>query len=171
MRFWPKGRFLYLVVSMLLVGMLALAAACGDDDDDDDGGDDGAATDAAATGDAAGSELATLSFMSPEDGATLEGTEIEVSVEVNGFEVVDKIGEAPVPGEGHIHYYIDESPPTEPDEPAVTSEGTYHATTEAAHTFTDLEPGEHTVYSQLVDNDHTALDDGPVLSQVSVTLE
>jgi hypothetical protein len=53
----------------------------------------------------------------------------------------------------------------------VTSEGTYHAGTEDSHTFTDLEPGEHTVYAQLVDNDHSALDDGPVLSQITVTLE
>ena len=88
------------------------------------------------------------------------------------FEIVDKLGQAPVDGEGHVHYYINvDEIPTTPGEPAITDdETTYHAEATTAFTWQGVRPGEHTFGVQLVNNDHTPLEP-PITDEITVTVE
>jgi len=111
-----------------------------------------------------------VSITSPSEGSTLGGGDVTVAIRVEDFDLVDKLGEEAVPGEGHVHFYKDVAPPTSPGQPAVTEEGTYAVTTRTSHTWTDIEPGTHTFAVQLVNNDHTPLSP-PVTDQVTVAVE
>lgn len=112
-----------------------------------------------------------VTISEPADGATVAAGEVRVSVDVDDFDVVDKLGEAAVEGEGHVHFYLDaDEIPTTPGKPAVTEEGTYHASPTTSYTWSDVEEGEHTFGVQLVNNDHTPLDP-PVTAEVTVTVE
>lgn len=114
----------------------------------------------------------SVDITTPEDGASVEAGDVEVTVSAESFEVVDKLGQEAVDGEGHIHFYFDvDEIPTEPDKPAVTAdESTYHAAATTTHTWTDVEAGEHTFGVQLVNNDHTPLVPA-VTAEVTVTVE
>jgi hypothetical protein len=151
-----------LLLAPALVAAIGLAAACGDDDEGNGAAPDGT-TDAQAP---------TAAISTPEDAATLEAGDIEVALDVGDFEVVDKLGEAPVAGEGHVHYYINvDEIPTTPGEPAVTDdETTYHAEATTSFTWQGVRPGEHSFGVQLVNNDHTPLEPA-VTDEVSVTVE
>lgn len=101
--------------------------------------------------------------------ATAEGVEITATPE--NFDVVNKLGQAPADGEGHIHYYLDvDEIPTTAGQPAVSEEGTYHAEATTTYTWPDVDAGEHTVAVQLVNNDHTPLDP-PVTAETTITVE
>jgi len=107
----------------------------------------------------------------PAQGSTVEAGNVTVSVEVDKFNVVDKIGQAAEDGEGHVHFYIDVGEiPTVDGKPATTEEGTYHAQATQEFTWEDVEPGTHTFAVQLVNNDHTPLSP-PVIAQVTVEVE
>jgi hypothetical protein len=93
---------------------------------------------------------------------------VTVSVLVQNFYIVDKLGQANAPGEGHIHYFLDAEPPVMQGSPAVTAAGTYAATTGTSHTWRNVGPGDHTFAVQLVNNDHTPLDP-PVTRMIAVT--
>lgn len=110
-------------------------------------------------------------IVSPQTGAGVPAGDVEVVVDVTtNFKLVDKLGENPVPGEGHIHYYMDVEVPTTPGQPAVTEQGTYAVGMEESHIWKNIEPGQHTFAIQLVNNDHTPLDP-PVFAQVTITVE
>lgn len=121
---------------------------------------------------AAGDGEPVVTITEPESDATLEAGGVDIAVEVEGFSVVNKLGEAPVEGEGHIHFYRDvDEIPTEPGKPAVTDDAsTYHAAATTSHTWEDVEAGEHTFAVQLVNNDHTPLEP-PITAEVTVTVE
>lgn len=108
-----------------------------------------------------------LNIVSPLEGEILPTGDVTVSVQALGFDLVDKLGQAAQPGEGHLHFYMDVDIPTAPGEPAVTANGTYKVTTEASVTWEDVAPGEHTFSAQLVNNDHTPLDT-PVTANITV---
>jgi Domain of unknown function (DUF4399) len=129
-----------------IAALLLLAAGCGDDDP-------------------------SVSISRPEEGSTVDGPDVEVCTDVKNFDVVDRLDEEPQAGEGHIHFYLDQlAIPIDDDDPAVTEDGTYHATAQTCHTWEDLDEGEHAFAVQLVDNDHSALS-RPVLDEVEVTVE
>lgn len=110
----------------------------------------------------------SVEITSPDDGDTVSGSSVTIEVDPSDFAVVDKLGEAPADGEGHVHFYRDvDDVPTTPGQPAVSAEGTYHATATTEHTWEDLEPGTHTFAVQLVNNDHTPLDP-PVVQEITV---
>ena len=67
--------------------------------------------------------------MMPLDGATVDAGDVTVYAMALNFNLVDKLGQANVSGEGHIHYFMDVDAPTDPSKPAVTAAGTYAATT------------------------------------------
>lgn len=71
-----------------------------------------------------------LSIASPSSGASIAGPNITVTVFVQNFNIVDKLGQASVSGEGHIHYFLDVVPPTTPNVEAFTAAGTYAASVE-----------------------------------------
>jgi outer membrane protein assembly factor BamB len=115
-----------------------------------------------------GAEGPILNIRQPAPDVTLDGTSsVTVSTDVFNFDIVDKLGEAAVPGEGHLHFYLDVEVPTTQGEPAVTEEGTFMVTTNTSVTWENVEPGEHTFAVQLVNNDHTPLA-SPVVREVTV---
>ena len=113
---------------------------------------------------------AVMLISSPQEGSIIQASNIEVSVQVFNFRVSDKLGQDPVPGEGHIHYYLDVAIPTTPGEPAVSAPGTYKADFSTSTVWEEVTPGEHTLGVQLVNNNHTPLDP-PVTATVMVTVE
>jgi plastocyanin len=113
----------------------------------------------------------SVMITSPADGATLTAGDIQVLAAISGFNLVNKLGQEPVAGEGHLHYYMDVDVPTTPGQPAVTQEGTYAVeTTETSHTWTNVGAGTHIFAIQLVNNNHTPLEP-PVFDSVTVTVE
>lgn len=89
-----------------------------------------------------------------------------ILVSVSGFNLVDKIGQANVPGEGHIIYYMDVQPPTTSDKPALTEQGSYVISAGTSYLWRLTVTGKHTLYVQLVNNDNTPLAP-PVTAQVN----
>lgn len=111
----------------------------------------------------------TLSITTSQDGATLSSGNVTVTADLTNFVLVPPGGD-PVPGEGHLHYYLDMEIPTAPGQPAVTGEGTYKVTPGVSVTWENITPGEHTFGVQLVNNNHTPLEP-PVTATVTVTVE
>jgi hypothetical protein len=152
-------KWLWLIAPLLVVTLASLAIACDDEEEGTPAGETPA-------GGQPSVEIAT-----PEEGSTVPTGGIEVSLEASNFEVVNKLGEPPAEGEGHVHFYLDvDEIPTTPGQPAVTAEGTYHAEATTSYTWPDVEPGEHIFAVQLVNNDHTPLEP-PVIAEVTATVE
>lgn len=106
----------------------------------------------------------------PLDGSTSSGSDVKVSVMALNFNVVDKQGQTPAAGEGHIHYYMDVDAPTAPGKPAIPPSGsTWVTTANTTNTFTNVAPGKHTFSVELVNNDHTPLVP-PVVAKSTVTV-
>lgn len=122
----------------------------------------------------AGAEGPSVSITEPTAALATEAGNVEVSVEVKDFEVVDKLNEPAVKGEGHVHFYIDideDDLPTEAGKAAITADkNSYHAEAATTHTWEDVEAGKHTFCAQLANNDHTPLEP-PVTDCVTVTVE
>jgi len=129
----------------------------------------GCARDATPTQPTAPVATPRVSITSPASGASLPEGTVGVSISVNDFTIVSKLGQPNAAGEGHIHYYLDAQPPTTPGQPAVSAPGTYAATPELSHMWQDVAPGSHTLAVQLVNNNHTPLEP-PVVAQVTVNV-
>ncbi len=112
----------------------------------------------------------SLTITQPQNGATITGSDVTVSIQVSNFNLVDKLGQGNVAGEGHVHYFIDVTAPTTPNQPAVTTPGTYVATVATSYTWTNVSAGMHTFSVELVNNDHTPLNP-PIVSQVMITVQ
>ena len=84
--------------------------------------------------------------------------DVTVKTYVEFFNLVDKIGQANVPGEGHIIFYLDVTPPLKKGESALTAEGTYFITKDTVHVWENVPAGAHTFTVQLVNNDNTPLE-------------
>ena len=111
----------------------------------------------------------TLTIVSPANNATVPAGDLAVNIKVGNFNVVDKQGQANVPGEGHVHFYLDVAAPTTPGKPAIPASGVWAHVSGTTHTFTNVTPGTHTITVQLVNNDHTPLI--PVITaQVTITV-
>jgi hypothetical protein len=99
--------------------------------------------------------------------------DIKVTVQVSGFNLVNKIGQDNVPGEGHILYYW-AHPPTFPYGPAYSAPGTYSSPGTAGTTFTWTNWNTTTaaywvLAAQLVNNDDTPLNP-PVYAELVTNL-
>jgi hypothetical protein len=146
-----------------LAAAVLIATACGGDDEGDGNG--------ATTQATVGAEELTAAITNLENGDILEAGDIEVTLDVGDFEVVDKLGDPPVEGEGHVHFYLNAGEiPTTPGQPAVTAETTYHAEATTTYTWLGVRPGEHVFAVQLVNNDHTPLEPA-ITDEVTVTVE
>ncbi len=115
------------------------------------------------------SSAPTVTITAPKAGATLGVGSATVTVKVSNFNLVNKLGQANVAGEGHIHYFMDVDPPTAPGQPAFTAAGTYAATTSTSYTWLNVPAGTHKFSVELVNNDHTPLTP-PVVASVTVTV-
>ena len=102
----------------------------------------------------------------PVDGSTVDAGDVQVDIEVVGFDLVTP-GGTNAEGEGHIHYYLDADIPTARDQIAVSAHGTYKATADTSITWHNVSPGPHTLSVQLVNNSHTPLDH-PIIAEVQI---
>ena len=81
---------------------------------------------------------------------------IVVELQVNNFIINSKtFGVANLAGEGHLIYYLDETPPTDTGVPALT--GSSIVSADLKRLWKDVRLGDHTFYAQLVNNDDTPL--------------
>lgn len=111
----------------------------------------------------------TITIVSPSDGATVPAGDVTLTVQVSNFNIVDKQGQANVPGEGHIHFYLDVPAPTTPGQPAIPPNGAWAHVSGTTFTFTNVTPGTHTITVQLINNDHSPLI--PIVTaQVTITV-
>lgn len=82
----------------------------------------------------------TIRVLSPLSGAAVSGSEVSVSVEITGLKFA-KPSNTLVPGEGHVHFTLDDQP--------------FQMSITPDYVFKDVAPGAHTLRSELVQNDTT----------------
>ena len=93
--------------------------------------------------------IPSLSFVSPAPGQTITGPKIAVKIAVANFALVDyKTHPKLVPGQGHLHLWLDQTKPTKTSAVKAVS---------PAYTFENVKPGTHTLIAELVANDHSSL--------------
>jgi hypothetical protein len=100
---------------------------------------------------------ARIYILNPAAESATTGNSITIQTFVDRFNLVNKAGKTKEPGEGHIIYYRDVTPPLEPGKSALTADGTYVISIENSYTWSGLQPGTHTFWVQLVNNDNTVL--------------
>lgn len=123
----------FITITVLAVSLLLVLAGC-------------SATPSASTGTPAtkpalpGVTVAapTIKVVSPVEEAVLEGSDLSVRIETTGLALVDP-STTTVPGQGHIHFTLDD----QPVQMSVTPD----------YTFKNITPGKHTLRSELVQND------------------
>jgi hypothetical protein len=141
---------------------LAIAAigvgACGDDNDDSASAP--ASTTAASE---TGAQEASVSFVTPTDGATTTDT-VTAKVYLQGFELDPAdVGKAAAEGKGHLHFSLDGGKFDTPKYSGANGklavqlgvDGMYSPATEPTITYTGLPAGEHTLKVALANNDHS----------------
>ncbi len=101
----------------------------------------------------------------PLNVSTVPAGDVTLSDIVSNFNLVDKIGQASVSGEGHIIYYMDVTPPTIQYQSATTAAGTYAESTATSYTWHNVRAGFHYFSVQLVNNDST-----PLIPAITVTV-
>jgi hypothetical protein len=110
-----------------------------------------------------------LKITSPVDGSTVSAGALHVDSLVSNFLLVDKIGQANFPNEGHINYYLDVPAPIVQGQPAVPASGAiWAASPTSSYIFDNVSVDLHTLYAELVNNDNTPLNP-PVVDQVTFT--
>lgn len=150
-----KGIIGKVILALVLLGALVASAAC--------------ITENPAAEPAGDDTGTTVEIVSPQDGATLPPGDITVTAQVTNFKIVDKLGQANVPGEGHLHFFLDITPPTAQGKPAIPAGGDWAAVAGTTYTFKNVTEGTHTIAVELVNNDHTPLNP-PVVYEISVNL-
>lgn len=98
---------------------------------------------------------AQINITNPKNGSTISPGNVTVTVNVKNFNLVNKLGQSNVAGQGHIHYYIDVAVPETPGKPATTAVGTFVPTPNTTWTWPNVMPGNHNFSVQLANNDHT----------------
>ena len=111
----------------------------------------------------------SISITLPQNRSTLPIGDVNVSVNVSNFSLVDQLGQPNAAGKGHIHYFLDVVAPTTAGQPAITAAGTYAATSATTYTWKGLAAGTHILSVELVNNDHTPLAT-PVVATVVIVI-
>jgi len=123
-------------------------------------------------------EDAAVSFVAPEDGATVSSP-VEFEAEVEGIELASVDNEQAV-GEGHLHLLINGEPfeDTEayetgevipgPADQVEEEDGIFHWSDGQSEDEVDLEPGEYTVIIQIGDTLHQAFGE---TDEITITVE
>jgi len=113
-----------------------------------------------------------LSIQSPSAGERLPSGDLTISVEVLNFDLVDPrtVLESRVEGQGHLHFFLDCTPPTKPNCVSKLKADEIVETINTSHTWEQVTPGTHSLAVMLVNNDHTPLQP-PVVKSVIVTVE
>lgn len=132
------NRFLKLTLALGLVALVPLLAACAQATDASSGV---SAPASAPRGEQ--TTTATIELVEPTEGAEVPAGTITVRVETTGLKYTMP-SNTNVPGEGHIHFTLD-------DRPFVMS-------TESEAQLEDVEPGPHTLRAELVENNTQSFD-------------
>jgi hypothetical protein len=103
------------------------------------------------------SNPASVYITSPEFDGGVHAGNVTVTVQVRNFSLVNRVGRPVTPGEGHIIYFKDVAPLTDPGLPAITPPGTFQISYETRCTWYNVTPGTHTFSVELVNNDDTPL--------------
>jgi hypothetical protein len=101
---------------------------------------------------------ARVLIINPAAESTISSNTITIRTFVERFDLVDKTGQKSSPGEGHIVYYMDVTPPMEQGNSALSADGTYVISTDTSYTWNNVQPGMHVFWVQLVNNDNTPLE-------------
>ncbi|MGE5373347.1 MAG: hypothetical protein ACM3KS_00030 [Phycisphaerales bacterium] len=96
-----------------------------------------------------------ISIIYPPANTNLPSGNIIVTVQVRDFQLVDRLGQANVYGQGHIHYFIDVPVPRDPTKPTGFDPGVPVPTANTGLTWTGVEPGRHQFSVELMSNYHT----------------
>lgn len=102
---------------------------------------------------APGSADMTVRLVAPTQGAEVPAGTVSVEVETTGLKFTMP-GNKNVPGEGHVHFTLDDRP--------------FEMSIEPTFDFKDVEPGPHTLEAELVQNDTQSFDP-PVKVEIEFT--
>ncbi len=167
MRYVRSLRMLIPAVAMLAAVAMLLPACSGSSESSSESQENEGM---ASTGDDMSGSQPMIQITEPADGATLPPGKVVVNVQVSNFQLVDKLGQPAEPGQGHIHYFLDVTPPTTPGKPATVQNGMFAPSAKTTYTFDDVKNGPHMVAVELVNNDHTPLQPA-VVDSVHFTVE
>jgi hypothetical protein len=114
----------------------------------------------------------SVRILTPTGRQALRAGSVTVSVAVEDFDVVKQRARPPfpppVPGEGHVHFYLDtETLPTTHGPPAT---GAYRSMSATSYTWTGVGAGRHSLAVQLVGRDHAPLSP-PAKDRITVEVE
>jgi hypothetical protein len=77
----------------------------------------------------------SIKIAHPNSGDTVYAGALQIIVDVSNFILVNKLGQSNVPGEGHIHYFLDIEAPTASGVPAIPASGIWAATPATSYIF------------------------------------
>jgi hypothetical protein len=123
-------------IAIATVAMAVVSAACG--------GSDEPPTATGASGGDRPSSTGTVTIVSPANGDVVEGTSVDLRVELEGARIVPQTTRDVSPDEGHLHVYLD-------DALISMTEGTEQE-------VTGLTPGPHRIQVEFVAADHAPFD-------------
>jgi hypothetical protein len=129
---------------------------CGSSDSSNTTSQPAAATPAAAP-------KPTVRFVTPKNGASISGP-VKVKVALTHFQIAPQaVGQAPRPGQGHLHFKMDEgkfdfpkySGPNGQIAKKLGVTGHYSPALAPTITYKNLPPGKHELEVYLANNNHT----------------
>jgi hypothetical protein len=103
------------------------------------------------------SNPASVYITYPDFDGGVDAGNVTVTVQVRNFSLVNGVGRPVTPGEGHIIYFKDVTPRTEPGTPAKTQQGTFQISYLTSCTWYNVTQDTHTFSVELVNNDDTPL--------------
>ena len=114
----------------------------------------------------------SIEILRPLSAAKVRSDAVDVSVAVRDFEVVEQRVRPPfpppVPGKGHVHFYLDTQRLPRVHGPPAT--GAYRSTSTTTYTWTGVAPGRHSLAVQLVGRDHAPLSP-PASDRITVDVQ
>jgi hypothetical protein len=105
----------------------------------------------------------TVAFVTPKDGSSMSGA-VTAKVTLSNFKIAPQaVGQAPRPGEGHLHFKMDEgkydfpkySGPNGQIAKKLGVTGHYSPALAPKITYKNLPPGKHELEVYLANNNHT----------------
>ena len=115
----------------------------------------------------------TMSIVSPAAGAKVKGPKVTVMVDVKGFRLVPA-NQAPVAGEGHVHFFVDTPASTVPVGKVVPLDQASVYVHAGKEPFTsrelELTPGRHTITVVMADAAHIVVSQ-PQPASVTIDVE
>jgi len=150
-----KHRYLLdLSVLLLFFGL----AACGGGEEAADAPDSGEPSTPAVEAPEAEAEApqGTVTILEPADGATVDGPDLRVVLEIGGMEI-RPAGDM-TPNSGHHHLYLDHDL-TDPTEaiPAIPGQVIHMGDGSSEYVFEGVEPGEHRIIAVVGNHIHVPL--------------